>query len=474
MAVVLLDLGDTLLDDDDTPLPGAIDLLSGLKAAKDSDGKLLRFGLVSDYTMSDDPAEKKELAKEYYAILKKAGIDQFFLPLEKHVTLSTEVGFGKPDRRIFETAVRKLDPQASLHHALFVTENAQHIQAARDLGMMAVHFKGPGQTTGEIDKLTDLLPIVARLATYAPCCKKHGEAVGTHPSASNKSKKIDAATKALADAVSAARLKQRIEKLAGFKTRWTYSDQVTAVTEWIRDQFLQQGYGAPKVRFQKFTVPGMSGVHAQTQRNVLCGAGKDDPGIVLVCAHYDSISQTPAKLAPGADDNGSGIAVVLEAAQLLHQAPLKRGVLFAAFGGEEQGLFGSAECARIAADEGWKIDVVINLDMIAYQAPDKLRHIVIEYDQGNRNPGNDAAAKAFGLQMAQVAADYTNLIVTHTDIWNSDYIPFEEKGYACIGLYEASENPGYHKTSDVLASLDMDHLAEVAKLLVATVHQIAR
>ncbi len=76
--------------------------------------------------------------------------------------------------------------------------------------------------------------------------------------------------------------------------------------------------------------------------------------------------------------------------------------------------------------------------------------------------------------MAQVAVDYTNLVVSHSDIWNSDYIPFEEKGYACVGLFEASENPGYHTTTDVLESLDEKHVAEIAKLVVATVYQIAR
>jgi FMN phosphatase YigB (HAD superfamily) len=471
MAVILLDLGNTLLDDQDHPLPGAVDLLTALRHTRDADGKPLKFGLISDWEMSDDLAERPALTKKYYAILKTAGIDHFFTPLERHVTLSTEVGVFKPDPRIFQTAVYKLDPGASTHHALFVTENADHVKAARQQGMMAIHFKGPGEPTGEIGHLADLLPIVSRLVKYAPCCKKHGEAVGLHASAANKSKKLDAATKALADAVSPARLKSRIGKLVDFGTRWTYSNKVTPVTDWINDQFLAQGYAADKVRFQKFTVPGGS---AQPQRNVLCGAGKDDPGLVLICAHYDSLSETPAQVAPGADDNASGIALLLEASELLRQTPLRRGVLFAAFGGEEQGLFGSAECATIAAQEHWNIDVVINLDMVAYQDPAKRRHIVVEYDQGNRNPGNDAAAKAFGLQMAQVAADYTNLVVEHTDIWNSDYIPFEEKGYACIGLYEASQNPGYHKTSDVLASLDMNHLAEIAKLLVATVFQIAR
>jgi Zn-dependent M28 family amino/carboxypeptidase len=164
----------------------------------------------------------------------------------------------------------------------------------------------------------------------------------------------------------------------------------------------------------------------------------------------------------------------LEVAERLRTVPLRRGVLFAAFGGEEQGLFGSAACAEVAAAEHWRIDVVLNLDMVAYQNPDRPNLVRVEYDQGNRNPGNDAAAKAFGLLMAQAAADYTNLAIEHTDIWNSDYMPFEAKGYACIGVYEGGDNPGYHKTTDTAAVLNMNHLAEVAKLVVATGSLIAR
>jgi hypothetical protein len=112
--------------------------------------------------------------------------------------------------------------------------------------------------------------------------------------------------------------------------------------------------------------------------------------------------------------------------------------------------------------------------MIAFQDSAHPKRIRVEYDQGNRNPGNDAAAMAFGLQMAQVAKDYTTLEVVHTDIWNSDYMPFEAKGYACIGVFEDGENPGYHKTTDTADRLDMNHLSDVAKMVLATVYQIAR
>jgi Zn-dependent M28 family amino/carboxypeptidase len=241
------------------------------------------------------------------------------------------------------------------------------------------------------------------------------------------------------------------------------------VPEWLHGEFLALGYSAAETRYQEFTLPG-----GQRQRNVLCGPGQDHPGFVLLCAHYDSLSETPDTLAPGADDNASGVAVLLEAAALLREAPLRRGILYAAFGGEEQGLFGSAGCAEVAAGEGWRIDVVVNLDMVAYQSAAKPGHIVVEYDQGNRHPGNDAAAKAYGLLMAQAAADYSTLTVEHTDIWNSDYMPFEARGYPCIGVFEASENPGYHMTADVASVLDTNHLAEVARMVVATLCLIAR
>jgi Zn-dependent M28 family amino/carboxypeptidase len=196
--------------------------------------------------------------------------------------------------------------------------------------------------------------------------------------------------------------------------------------------------------------------------------------MILVGAHYDSLSESPSTVAPGADDNATGIAVLLEAAELLRNAGLRRDVLFAAFGGEEQGLFGSAACAEIAAAENWKIDLMLNMDMIGFQDPARPGHIVVEYDYGNKNPVNDAASKAFGLLMAQAAADYTTLAVEHTDIWNSDYMPFEAKGYPCIGVYESGQNPGYHKTTDTADRLQASHLVEVTKMVLATLYQLSR
>ncbi len=71
--------------------------------------------------------------------------------------------------------------------------------------------------------------------------------------------------------------------------------------------------------------------------------------------------------------------------------------------------------------------------------------------------------------MAQTASDYTSLEVDHTDIWNSDYMPFEAKGFACIGAYESGDSPFYHKSTDTIDNIDISYLAEVVKMVLATI-----
>ena len=129
---------------------------------------------------------------------------------------------------------------------------------------------------------------------------------------------------------------------------------------------------------------------SKEQRNVLCGSLDNDKSLILVCCHYDSLSEKPSIQAPGADDNASGVAATLELARLLKNVELKREVLYRVFGGEEQGLFGSAACADIAIQQNWPIDIVINLDMVSYKNPIGSSRIVVEYDQGNGDPRNDA------------------------------------------------------------------------------------
>ena len=159
--LVLFDLGDTL-EHDDVLLPGARDTLEALLALHDEDGQpAVRLGLISDFITPNGPEEIPAIRQQYFAILDVIGIRDLFEPVEEHVTLSTEVGVRKPDEAIFKAAVEQ--GESSFADTIFITENRGHVLAARQLGLTAVHVKGPGQTNGDVTSLPELVPIIRDL-----------------------------------------------------------------------------------------------------------------------------------------------------------------------------------------------------------------------------------------------------------------------------------------------------------------------
>jgi FMN phosphatase YigB (HAD superfamily) len=161
--LVLFDLGDTL-EHDDEPLPGARHTLEALLALRDEAGQpAVRLGLVSDFLEPSSPDEIPAIRRQYFAILDVVGIRDLFEPVEEHVTLSTEVGVRKPDEAIFRAAVEQ--GGVGFSDTVFITENRAHVLAARQLGLAAVHLKGPGQAGGDVVSLPELVPIVRDLVS---------------------------------------------------------------------------------------------------------------------------------------------------------------------------------------------------------------------------------------------------------------------------------------------------------------------
>lgn len=163
MKMILFDLGDTLeviVNNQDILLPGARETLQALQPLTDVDGEPAILALLSDFGETGATPEQVAASQQaYYAILDQLAIRHFFEPVAQRVTLSTEAGAVKPSKRIFQAAIRKI-PGLEFSDVFFTTENKKHVRAARRLGMHAAHFKGPGQLTGEVDKLTDLIPLV--------------------------------------------------------------------------------------------------------------------------------------------------------------------------------------------------------------------------------------------------------------------------------------------------------------------------
>jgi FMN phosphatase YigB (HAD superfamily) len=159
MKVVLFDLGKTL-EDRDVLLPGARETLQAIQAMRDSDGEAAVLALVSDFYMPDNPEQIPLIQQRYYELLDKLGIRSFFEPVADRVTLSTEVGVFKPDEKIFRAVIEKIDEGLGFRDVIFVTENQEHVLEARRLGIRGVHFKGPGQNSGEVDRLVELVPLI--------------------------------------------------------------------------------------------------------------------------------------------------------------------------------------------------------------------------------------------------------------------------------------------------------------------------
>jgi Zn-dependent M28 family amino/carboxypeptidase len=284
-------------------------------------------------------------------------------------------------------------------------------------------------------------------------------------------KNLDEAITSAVKAVDEASITDLLKGLLHFPTRHTLSPHNVEAAEWLRGQFSSFGYA--DVSLHDFKIAGL------TRHNVVCmKPGGAEPGrLVVVCAHYDSRMKTladSASAAPGAVDNGSGVAVLLEAARVLEGADTNCSVRFVAFSGEEQGLAGADAYAEAVRAAGTDIVLLINLDMVGHPVDAEKRTIVIERDEGNATTANDAASGTFAAAMAQAAAAYTSLKVKAGKIYDSDYMPFEQRGYVCVGAFDGSTvAPFYHSVNDTLDKVDTGFCAEVARMVVATVLKVA-
>lgn len=165
--VVIFDLGQTLIDEHNRPFAHVPEALTAIAGFRTADSKPLKSCLVSDFKMVTRPitaAKVRPAFEEYLAVLSGAGLRDFFEPVAKRVTLSTHVGVNKPDRAIFTKALSRLQSRATLAECLFITENADHVRAARQtLGMIALQFKAPGATRFDFDDWSQAPALIAHI-----------------------------------------------------------------------------------------------------------------------------------------------------------------------------------------------------------------------------------------------------------------------------------------------------------------------
>lgn len=253
-----------------------------------------------------------------------------------------------------------------------------------------------------------------------------------------------------------------VEDLAEHPTRHSLSGEFQAAAGWARQLFEGWGYAV-----ELMSVPVGSG----TSHNVIArrrGRATGDRQAVLVTAHLDSINIAggPSAPAPGADDNASGVAGVLEIARLLAAAPIDDDLTLVLFGGEEQGLHGSTRfVAGLSAAERATIKGVINLDMVASRNS-AVPTVLLE---------GAALSSQLMEVLATAAATHTTLSVeTSLNPFASDHVPFIDAGIPAVLTIEGTDsaNGNVHTAADLVDHLDFGFAIEIVRMNLAAAAEL--
>ena len=182
----------------------------------------------------------------------------------------------------------------------------------------------------------------------------------------------------------------------------------------------------------------------------------------IICAHFDDMPS--GTLAPGADDNASGTAAVIEAARIFSQYSFPYTIVFALWDEEEQGLVGSDYYATQAANAGDSILGVINMDMIAYDGNNDGNADVHTSSIANTNALKDKMLEinlAYGINL--------DLDVVPAQPY-SDHQSFLDQGYSAILLIEDDNDfhSAYHTVNDNLSYYNQPYFIKMSKLSLGT------
>jgi hypothetical protein len=250
----------------------------------------------------------------------------------------------------------------------------------------------------------------------------------------------------------------------GMKRRGTVQLQNTL--NWLKSNYLSYGYTANQIQEDPYTYSGASDV---VKNLVVTKIGTVYPNIyVIVCGHYDSIGGT------GTNDNGSGVACILETARLLANIPTEYSIKFINFSGEEDGLFGSQHYVSSivnGTNPKMNIRLVFNLDEVGGVAGMTNNTITCERDMSANPSTNNAASSTMTTQLMNCVALYSPLNTFLDRAYSSDYMPFQSNDEIITGFFETNETTHKHTNSDFIIYMDPVYNYNVAKATIgATLH----
>lgn len=282
------------------------------------------------------------------------------------------------------------------------------------------------------------------------------------PPAVLASPNLDFPTDSLVSRVSQDSVYAYDQRLEDFHTRYIFTDSIDAARDWLAQKFEEFGY-------TDVTTPSFyyQGKYLQNVKAVKPGYAEPDK-VVVIGAHYDAITYdqptTAEEFAPGADDNGSGTALVLEIARVLADVPLRKTVIFMPFTAEEVGLVGSSVAAADFAAAGTNLEVMFNYDMIGYVTDGYWDFDLWGGISGTYLP----------LTMAAAERNTALIPVDGGDGGSSDHKSFLQQGFQAVNGIEADFNyPGWHTDIDLTIHLHFDYMSDVVRMALAALAEVA-
>ena len=253
--------------------------------------------------------------------------------------------------------------------------------------------------------------------------------------------------RALIDSVSVDSIKANIEHLCSYHNRRYDSRFIWEVQDWLISRY--QAFGVDTVMLHDFPVPDSD---IETADNILAVQwGTKTPNEYVICgAHYDSWNPDgtdPDTIrSPGADDNASGVAGILETARLLSNYTFDRTIIYANWCAEEIGLVGSAAYAQDMAAQGMDIVGYFNLDMTGYLEEGTDIHVHLLYTT------QDSLIANYVFNFSHVY--FPEMLIKQNWLaWgDSDYSSFNRNGYPAVHPFEDvyASSPYIHTRQDIL------------------------
>lgn len=324
--------------------------------------------------------------------------------------------------------------------------------------------------------------------------------------------------------IKAENLENTVVKLVSFGTRHTLSDTksktrgIGAAQRWVQSEFEKyalESNGRLTSKIDYFTIKADGRRIAVDSQlgNVMAtlkGTDSSDDRVLIISGHLDSrVSDVMDSKsdAPGANDDGSGVAAMMELAKIMSKRSFPYTIIFVAVTGEEQGLYGARHLAELAKKENWNIVAMINNDMIGNSLSSgtnlrdntKVRvfseatpYLETEEEGKMRkltNRDNDSPSRLLARYIRTVTDQYVaqlevNLVYRNDRfLRGGDHTPFSQNGFTAIRFCEMNENYNHQhqdlrtendvKYGDLPEFMDFEYLRKISASNLATLANLA-